>query len=100
MKKHFIFIKTLANPVSTQSLFTLLAKYYNSGRGHVVFGTKTRPRRQRNQVYTDRALILLTPKIPPGGHKAIKTTNIVEGRLARDEVRDVPHCSSLMKHLI
>jgi hypothetical protein len=33
----------------------------NSGRGHVVFGTKTRPRRQRNHVYTERALIPLTP---------------------------------------
>jgi hypothetical protein len=36
-----------------------------SGRGHVVFGTKTRLRRQRNHVYTVGIFLYLSP--PPGG---------------------------------
>lgn len=53
------------NAVSTKVHMLRLLNMGDSNRGHVVFGTKTRTRRERNHVSTVRHLLHLKP--PPGG---------------------------------
>ena len=71
----------------------------DSVRGHVVFGTKTRPRRQRNYVYTVGIFNTYHHRPEgPAGRASLRKNHKHRCREAH-EVRDVPHCLASKSNL-